>query len=364
VPADRDATIKKADRLRKQGKLAGAIAEYERLLGSGSADWASINALGDLYAEAGQRDKAIAQFRRVGDHLFDEGFHPRAAGVYKKMLKVRGDDDHALSRLASIAERQRLPFEARAYLERLVAARNGRRDEVGAAEVLVRLAGLDAAGEPSRGSQRTRPPLPRPVEAAVETGAGTGPPAEETAPGALDDQAVPPAGVTAPQPDGPQVPESPGAAPTPAPPALADVFGAMRARVEGDAASRARAEYERAVQCLDEGRVAEGVSSLEEAARAPFVRFEAASRLGRLFAERGELARAVDWMERASEAPAPTPEEGTELRYDLADVLEQVGERARALALLRAIEADVGTYRDVRERIDWLTETDADGGHA
>jgi tetratricopeptide (TPR) repeat protein len=159
-------------------------------------------------------------------------------------------------------------------------------------------------------------------------------------------------------------PEQPPAPAPPSPPELAEVFGAMRARVGGDNEARAREQYERAVKRLEEGRVDEGLAGLEEAARLPFVRFEAASRLGRLYVERGELARAVDWMERAAEVPPPTPDEGTELRYELADALERVGERARALAILREIEAAVGEFRDVRERIDWLSEIDGDGEHA
>lgn len=364
--ADRDATIKKADGLRKRGNVAAAIAEYLDLLERRPDDFASTNTLGDLYVEAGQPDNAVEQFRRVGDHLYDEGFLPRAAAVYKKILKVRGDHDHALSRLASIAERQRHAVEARTYLERLVAARNGRRDEIGAAEILVRLATLDSADEPARPA--TRSPGARPATAVaapsdpvIPVPSQEGPDAGEAESLSLADRAEPSSTEEVPAVDagGDVTPEIAA----PPPPTLSEVFGAMRARV-GDAEVRAREQYEHAVQCLDEGREEEAVAGLEEAARVPFVRFEAAGRLGRLYAERGELARAVEWMERAAEVPPPTPHEGTELRYDLADALEQAGERARALSILRAIEAEVGEFRDVRERIEWLSAIEADGERA
>jgi len=363
VGADRDATIRKADGLRRRGKLAAAIAEYVGLLARQPEDFASTNTLGDLYLEAAQPDAAVEQFRRVGDHLFDEGFLPRAAAVYKKILKVRGGDDHALTRLASIAEGQRHPVEARSYLERLLAARNARRDEIGAAEILVRLAALDAADEPGR--PMTRLPATAPVESApaASTALEEGLPSPAVEPVVVESEvsAAPDAPVpsTSDAAAGEEVAApSDTAAP---PPTLSDVFGAMRARVGGESEARAREQYERAVQWLEEGQVDAAVAELEEAARVPFVRFEAASRLGRLYADRGDLTRAVAWMERAAEVPPPTPDEGTELCYDLADALEQAGERARALSVLKAIAGDVGEYRDVRERIEWLSEIEADG---
>jgi len=351
VPADRDATIKKAEKLRKQGKLAGAITEYARLLADRPDDWATINTLGDLHAEAGERDNAIIQFRRVADHLFDEGFHPRAAAVYKKILKVRADNDHALSRLATITERQRLPLEAKGYLERLMAARNGRRDEIGAAECLVRLAALDPPSETFRGPRGVGAPPVGTVEtvAVANDDAIVVPPIEEDLETVLADaeQAVSP------------VPTE--AVPEPHAPALEDVFGEMRARVGGDLEARAREQYDRAIRYLEEGRAAEAIANLEEAARTPFVRFAAATRLGRLHVERGELAAAVDWMERAAEVPPPTPDEGTGLLYDLADTLVQLGERERALAILMEIAAGAGEFRDVKERIARLSAAGDEG---
>src|SRR6185503_10650689 len=65
VPSTRDATLKKAEKLLRQGKLAGAIAEYVRLVEELPRDWNSINALGDLYVRAGDVDRAVAQFTAV-----------------------------------------------------------------------------------------------------------------------------------------------------------------------------------------------------------------------------------------------------------------------------------------------------------
>ena len=84
------------------------------------------------------------------------------------------------------------------------------------------------------------------------------------------------------------------------------------------------------------------------------LRFKAAGSLGRVLASRGEYKDAVDWMERAIEAPPPSMDEGRSLLYDLADALERLGEHGRALAILLEVQADAGEYRDVADRIERL----------
>ena len=113
MPAERDETLKKAEKLLKQGKMAAAIAEYVRLVEDKPSDWNSANVLGDLYVKVGQPGSAADIFTRAADHLYGEGFFPRASAVYKKVLKVRSGDDHALWQLADIAGRNRLSLDAR-----------------------------------------------------------------------------------------------------------------------------------------------------------------------------------------------------------------------------------------------------------
>ena len=69
---------------------------------------------------------------------------------------------------------------------------------------------------------------------------------------------------------------------------------------------------------LEMGMSEEAIGSLQTAARSPRHRFEAASiarpavsRLSRI------CARAIEWFERAAEAPAPSAEDGRALLYDL-----------------------------------------------
>ena len=100
---------------------------------------------------------------------------------------------------------------------------------------------------------------------------------------------------------------------------------------------------------------------LESAWTAPGLRFATSSILGRIFRDRGAARQAIEWFERAAQAPAPTPEEGHVLLFDLAEALEGEGETARALAICMELQADAGNYRDVAARIDRLAKVRARG---
>jgi tetratricopeptide (TPR) repeat protein len=145
VPIDRQAILRQAERLKGEGRLDLAIAEYVRLIEDQPRDWNTVNALGDLYLRAGDPDRAVGQFVLIADHLFGEGFFPKAAAVYKKALKTRPDHEHTLLRLAEIAAAQELLADARAYLRKLWELRSERGDDPGAAECLIRLAELPEA---------------------------------------------------------------------------------------------------------------------------------------------------------------------------------------------------------------------------
>ena len=111
----------------------------------------------------------------------------------------------------------------------------------------------------------------------------------------------------------------------------------------------------------DMGMVEDAIQSLERAARSARQRFEAASLLGRLHVERGERSKALDWFERAAEAPAPTADAGRALLYDLADTLESIGESGRALAVFGELDAEQHGYRDVAQRLERLSRVQARG---
>jgi len=143
VAIDRDATLRKAEKFLRQGRLDNAIAEYLRVVEDQPRDWSTVNTVGDLLVRAGQYESAIEHYTRIADHLFTEGFLPRAAAVYKKILKVKPDQEHALVRTAEIFERQGLVVEAKKALTNIAERRLKRGDRRGASEIQVRIGVLD-----------------------------------------------------------------------------------------------------------------------------------------------------------------------------------------------------------------------------
>jgi tetratricopeptide (TPR) repeat protein len=145
VPFDREGTLRKAEKLLRQGKLDLAIAEYRAVIEDQPADWNTANTLGDLYFRARQIDKAIAQYNDIAAHLAHEGFLSKAVALYKKILKIKPDEERAMWHLANISARQGLLVDARANFTALAQQRRARGDTRGEAEVRVRLGDLDGA---------------------------------------------------------------------------------------------------------------------------------------------------------------------------------------------------------------------------
>lgn len=140
---DRDATLKKAEKLLRQGRLDQAIGEYMKVIQEQPRDWSTINAVGDLLVRAGQMESGIEHYTRIADHFFEDGFLPRAAAVYKKILKLKPDEEHAALRAAEISERQGLLADAKTALAAVAAHRLKRGDRRGAAEIHLKVAALD-----------------------------------------------------------------------------------------------------------------------------------------------------------------------------------------------------------------------------
>ena len=142
---DRDTALRKAEKLLRQGRLDAAIAEYLQVIEDQPRDWNTANILGDLYVRAGQLDKAVAQYMGIADHLSEEGFFPKASALYKKILKIKGDEEHALLQLAEIAVKQGLLADAKSALGAVAERRKARGDRRGAGEIRMRLGTLDPA---------------------------------------------------------------------------------------------------------------------------------------------------------------------------------------------------------------------------
>ena len=145
MPFDREGTLRNAEKLLRQGKLDLAVAEYRKVIEDQPSDWNTANTVGDLYFRAGQLDKAIAQYNDIAAHLANEGFFPKAVALYKKILKIKPDEERAMWHLGNISARQGLLVEARSNFISLAERRRKRGDSKGVAEVQIRLGDLDGA---------------------------------------------------------------------------------------------------------------------------------------------------------------------------------------------------------------------------
>jgi tetratricopeptide (TPR) repeat protein len=147
---DRAAKLRNAEKLLRQGKPDAAITEYLLIVEDQPRDWNTANILGDLYVRSGQIDKAVDQFTRIADGLNQDGFLPKAIALYKKVLKIKPDHEHALLEAGTIAASQGLLLDARTFLKTLSERRRARGDERGLAEVRIRLGSLDPTDFPAR----------------------------------------------------------------------------------------------------------------------------------------------------------------------------------------------------------------------
>jgi tetratricopeptide (TPR) repeat protein len=172
----------------------------------------------------------------------------------------------------------------------------------------------------------------------------------------------------------PPVPQAPAPVPVPAARAgpavgldadakakLDSVFQNVRGRVARHGMDHSAHHMTLARTYLEMGMTNEAIDALKNAAKSPPRRYEAASQLGRLYRDRGDAASAIEWLERASQAPAPTPEDGRQLLYDLGVLLEDTGATAHALALFLSLRSEAGEYRDVSQRVDRLAKVQTGG---
>ena len=160
----REELTRLAERGLRQGRLDQAIEQYQALAALEPVDWGVVKLLADLLERGGQREAAAAQFVRWADYLFIEGFHSKAAALYKKVLKLETTHEHALWQLAEVSLALQLRADARAALQRVVQLRERRGDAAGVAAAQERLEGLEFAPATSP-SILPRPSVIRPVDA-------------------------------------------------------------------------------------------------------------------------------------------------------------------------------------------------------
>ena len=142
-PLDRDDAMRKAEKSLRQGRLDEALALYKQVVEQFPEDWTAANALGDLYVRSNSIPEAAEQYTRIADHFLKDGFLPKAVALYKKILRIRPDDETSRLRLGEIAADQGLLVDAKAHLTAVRDQRFQRGDQRGAMEVVIKLGSID-----------------------------------------------------------------------------------------------------------------------------------------------------------------------------------------------------------------------------
>lgn len=309
---NREERLRRAAKLASSGRLDAAADEYEALLAEHPRDLATTNILGDLYVRSGRPERACPHYAYVADAYAREGFFAKAAGFYKKLLKIDPDDAVALAKLGEVTARQGLIVEAAAHFRALARLLERRGDAKGVAEVVARIEGL-------------------------EHGPGSGLPAGTARP--------PEHGERAEREDAPAEP-------------LGAAF-VQRREAEARQESPSTTRLALARTYVAAGLTAEARPILEALNGERPGDLDAASLLADVLQRADEAEAAVACLERAAAAHRdPSPARVAALKR-LGDALEHAGHRARALSAWREAFVHAPGDRELNER---LARASATGG--
>ena len=345
MPLDREDTLRKTERLLQQGGLEAATAEYLRLVDEH---------LGKNPPTEGLSESTCDILEAAVDALVRNGAPAEAATVLRKFLSRAQNGVPALEKLIAIcAERgiESLMDEAQgqladAYLETGQAAEARRTAE----ELVARAPWVPAHIDRFRRALVLLH-VPDPDRVIAERFDG------QTPFTAVDHSNAAPE-VSAPR----QAAGSGRRDATPPGSGQEEAFTDFRQEVaKASGADGSAREMVLARTYLEMGMVDDAMRSLAAASDSPSFRFEASALLARLQRERGDTLGALAWLERAAETPAPGIEEGRALLYDLATLVEETGDTARAFAMFLDLQSDAGDYRDVPRRLERLARTEAGG---
>jgi tetratricopeptide (TPR) repeat protein len=99
----------------------------------------------------------------------------------------------------------------------------------------------------------------------------------------------------------------------------------------------------------------EAIGEFQIAARSPMYFADACSMLGKCFQVKGMLDLSEKWYRKGLDSKGFAEEVYNGLRYDLAELLQEMGNEKEALRYFKEVYAANANYREVKERIESLT---------
>ncbi|HMG35957.1 MAG TPA: TonB family protein [Blastocatellia bacterium] len=112
MPLNKAEALRQAELFLARGKLASAIAVYQKLVEEDPLDLTSVCALGDIYVKADRSQDAIKDFSRIADKYRDLGLYIKAAYLLRKIHELDQSDPSVSMRLADVYSREGLHDKA------------------------------------------------------------------------------------------------------------------------------------------------------------------------------------------------------------------------------------------------------------
>jgi tetratricopeptide (TPR) repeat protein len=325
----------------------GAVQVLQRFSDARPDHMPALTRLVDVCVDAGEANAVIDAQARLVDAYLAAGFASEARYVAEDLVAREPDERAHIERLRRVLSQSGDPDPDRTIADWLAEPRS-----------LV----LDPS--PERDVVASSPPAVDPEEAPVHP-----PPATLETPAVAMEEAEP---VQEP-PDRVEIDLSlaldelpaPAKAPTPAaaaaPPGdIEEVFAHFREdAARSEALGSGELAFQRGKALFEAGALDASIESLRTAAREPARRFVAASLLGRVFQQQHRTAEAIEWLGHAADAPVQDASDRHRVLLQLADLLEQSGEAARALGVCLGLQAEAGDYGDITTRIARLSRGQA-----
>ena len=107
--ANRDKALKEVERSIGAGKIDAALEQLRRIPDTHPNDFPVMNRMGDLLARKGRPGDAIFCYERIAQTFAQAGFVPKAIALYKKILRLDGDQAGSPPGIRSRRSRGRRP---------------------------------------------------------------------------------------------------------------------------------------------------------------------------------------------------------------------------------------------------------------
>jgi tetratricopeptide (TPR) repeat protein len=115
--ASKNKLMDKAQKLLQKGKLKDTVHTLNQVMEVDPTDFRVLLKKGELEARIGDADAAKQSYTQVAEQYSQDGFYLKAIAIYKKILKLDGEEFHVYSKLASLYRKLGLDSEAKKHLK-------------------------------------------------------------------------------------------------------------------------------------------------------------------------------------------------------------------------------------------------------